>query len=151
MIPIYHILRYNPLSHLFAHRVLSSATTPGRVDLVAMAMKGYSAFSKAPSDCIVSFLGYSLWGSYLPAETQSVYSIAPANWASRYQVKWIKYLAEIIKYQVKVIRYKVRDIKNIKYEARGNNYQVKGINYQLRDIKYPVKISNTRQEVTTTR
>ena len=55
-----------------------------RVDLGAIAMKGYSAFPKAqtsPSDCFVSYLGHSLGGSYPSAEKQSVYSTAPANWA----------------------------------------------------------------------
>ena len=47
-----------------------------RVDLGAMAMKGYSAFPKAPalletspSDCLVSYPGHSLGeGSYPSAE-----------------------------------------------------------------------------------
>ena len=33
------------------------------------------------SDCLVSYLGHSLRGSYLSAEVQSVYSTAPADWA----------------------------------------------------------------------
>ncbi len=51
-------------------------------------MKRYSAFPKAPaslepSDCLVSYQGHS-WGgeSYLSAEVQSVYSTAPADWAT---------------------------------------------------------------------
>ena len=56
-----------------------------RVDLGAMAMKGYSAFPKAPaSDCLVSYSGHSLGESYPCAEKQSVYSTAPADWAKRY-------------------------------------------------------------------
>ena len=62
-----------------------------RVDLGAMVMKRYSAFSKSsstagtsPSDCLVPYPGHSLGGegSYLSAEKQSVYSTAPADWAS---------------------------------------------------------------------
>ena len=34
-----------------------------------------------PSDCLVSYSGHSLGGSYPSAEVQSVYSTAPANWA----------------------------------------------------------------------
>ena len=54
-----------------------------RVDLGVMPMKGYSGIAKAkPSDCLVSYLGYSLEESYLSAEIQSVYSTAPADWAT---------------------------------------------------------------------
>ena len=57
------------------------------VDLGAMAMKGYSAFPKAPAllethhqFSVIS--GHSLGvGSYHSAEVQSVYFIVPANWA----------------------------------------------------------------------
>ena len=56
-----------------------------RVDLGARVMKGCSAFSKAPASLephhqIVNS-GHSLDGSYPFAETQSVYSTAPADWA----------------------------------------------------------------------
>ena len=53
-----------------------------------MAMKGYSAFPQSssitgtlPSDCFVSYPGYSSGESYPSAEVQSVYSTAPADWA----------------------------------------------------------------------
>ena len=37
----------------------------------------------SPSDCLVSYLGYSLGeGSYPSAGVQSVYSTAPADWAN---------------------------------------------------------------------
>ena len=53
------------------------------VDLGVMAMKGYSAFSKATeasrSDCLVSYTGHSLGESYSSAEMQSVYSTAPSE------------------------------------------------------------------------
>ena len=54
-----------------------------RVDLEAMAMKGYSTFPKpsTSSECLVSYLGHSLAGSYHSAEVQSVYSTAPADLA----------------------------------------------------------------------
>ena len=51
-----------------------------RVNLEAMAMKGYSAFPKPP-DCLVSYPGHSLWESYSSAEGQSVYSTTPTDWA----------------------------------------------------------------------
>ena len=35
------------------------------------------------SDCLVSYLGHSLRESYPSAETQSVYSTAPDNWARK--------------------------------------------------------------------
>ena len=35
----------------------------------------------SPSDCLVSYPGHSLWGSYLPAEKQLIYSTAPVNWS----------------------------------------------------------------------
>ena len=60
-----------------------------RLDLVAMAIKGCSAFPKAPAllepqhQIIVSYPGHSLGrGSYPSAEVQSVYSTAPADWAN---------------------------------------------------------------------
>ena len=53
-----------------------------RVDLGAMAMKGYSAFPEASaSDCLMSYPGHSLEESYPTAEMQLVYSTAPADWA----------------------------------------------------------------------
>ena len=59
-----------------------------RVDLGAMAMKGYFAFPKAlvasSSDCLVSYLGHSLGECYPFAETQSVYSAVPTDWATGY-------------------------------------------------------------------
>ena len=50
-----------------------------------MAMKGYSAFPKAPallSDCLMSYPRHSLRESNSYAEMQSVYSGAPADWAT---------------------------------------------------------------------
>ena len=55
-----------------------------RVDMGAMATKGYSTFPKAsPSDCFVSYLGLSLGELYLSVELQSVYSAVPADWAKK--------------------------------------------------------------------
>ena len=57
-----------------------------RVDLGAMAMKGYSDFPQrsritgtSPLDFSVSYQGYALRESYTSAEMQSVYSAAPAD------------------------------------------------------------------------
>ena len=59
-----------------------------RVEQVAMAMEGHSAFPKAP--------GYSMEKSYPSAEMQSVYFATPANWAKTHtreterQIDWQK-------------------------------------------------------------
>ena len=38
----------------------------------------------SPSDCLVSYPGHTLgWGSYPSVEVQSVYSTAPADWATQ--------------------------------------------------------------------
>ena len=70
---------------LFNYQVLPFQA---RVDLLAMAMKGYSVFPKAsasmePHQQIVQCHIHDSHGgvSYLSAETQSVYFIAPADWA----------------------------------------------------------------------
>ena len=62
-----------------------------RVDLGAMAMKGYSAFPKAPAllephhQIVSCHIQDTRWGgSYSSAEVPSVYSTAPANWAIKY-------------------------------------------------------------------
>ena len=62
----------------------------GRVDLGAMAMKGYSAFPKDPALLelhhwiVLCHIQDTRWGmeSYPSAEKQSVYSTAPPDWAS---------------------------------------------------------------------
>ena len=43
--------------------------------------QGPSITGTSPSDCLVSYPGRSLEGSYPSAEVQSVYSTAPADWA----------------------------------------------------------------------
>ena len=43
--------------------------------------KGSCITGTSLSDCLVSYLGHSLGGSYPSAEVQSVYSRAPADWA----------------------------------------------------------------------
>ena len=66
---------------------LVNSTTPARVNLGDMVIKGYFASPKTPaslmvtSDCLVSYLGHSFGVSYPSAEIQSVFSAAPANWA----------------------------------------------------------------------
>ena len=48
----------------------------------------------SPSDCLVSYLGHSLVGSYSSAEVQLVYSTALANWAiHRVKVKTVLFPA----------------------------------------------------------
>ena len=71
---------------------LSGTTTPGQSGPESDGDKGvlripqsFSIAGTSPSDCLVSYLGHSLWsrGSYPSAEKQSVYSTAfPANWAN---------------------------------------------------------------------
>ncbi len=78
------LVQFNPL--IGPYQVLPLRT---RVDLGAMAIKGYSAFSKAPAllkprhqivQCHIRTLVRG-WGSYPSAKVQSVYSIALADWA----------------------------------------------------------------------
>ena len=64
-----------PIGH---YQVLPLRT---RVDLRAIAIKGTPHF---PSDCLVSYPGHLLGKSYPPAEMQSVYSTALADWANVY-------------------------------------------------------------------
>ena len=71
------------------------------MNLEAMAMKEYSAFPQSssitetsPSDCLVSYPGYSLGGgSYLSAQMQSMYSTAPSDWATGYSLREGSYLS----------------------------------------------------------
>ena len=44
----------------------------------------------SPTDCLVSCTGHSLGESYSSAEMQSVYSMAPADWAISYQVQRLR-------------------------------------------------------------
>ena len=45
-------------------------------------LQSSSIATTSPSDCLVSYPGHSLGeGSYPSAEKQSVYSIAPVDWA----------------------------------------------------------------------
>ena len=68
------------------YRTLSCATTPDRVDLRAMAIKGYSAFPKVPAllepHNQIVWCHYKdnrwRWGSYPSAEIQ--HSTAPTDW-----------------------------------------------------------------------
>ena len=70
-------------------RVLSGTTTPiqsgpgsngnGGVLRIPQSL---SIIETSPSDCLVSYPGHSLGGSYPSAEVQSVYSTAPVDWTS---------------------------------------------------------------------
>ena len=69
-------------------RTLSGATTPSQSwpgsngnEGVLCIPQSSSITGTSPSDCLVSYTGHSLVGSYPSAEKQSVYSTAPANWA----------------------------------------------------------------------
>ena len=73
-------------------RTQSGATTPGQSEPRNDASEGVNHIPQSscitgtsPSDCLVSYPGCSLWGSYTPAEVQSVYSTAlpapAADWA----------------------------------------------------------------------
>ena len=82
-----------------------------RVDLGAMAMKGYSAFLKAPPLLeplrlfnVIS--GHSfVWRSYASSEMQSVYSTAPADWATGHLLVE-SYLSTRIRVDLRVIAMK---------------------------------------------
>ena len=67
---------------------LSGATTPGQSwpgsdgnEEVLCIPQSSSITVASPSYCLVSYPGHSLGESYSSAVTQSVYSIAPADWA----------------------------------------------------------------------
>ena len=66
--------------------VLSGATTPGQSgpgrngnEGVLPIPQSSSTAGTSSSDCLLSYPGHSLGGSYPSAEVQSVYSTAPAN------------------------------------------------------------------------
>ena len=68
---------------------LSGATTPGQSGPGSNGNKGVlhipqssSSTGASPSDCLVSYPGHSLGESYPSVEMQSVYSTAPADWAT---------------------------------------------------------------------
>ena len=70
--------------------VLSGATTPGQNgpgsednERVLCIPQSSSTAGTSPSDCLVSYSGHSLGGGYPSAEVQSVYSTAPADWATK--------------------------------------------------------------------
>ena len=74
------------------NRTLSGATTPGQGGPGSDGNEGImripqnsSTAGTSPSDCLGSYLGHPLegGGSYASAEKQSVYSTAPADWASK--------------------------------------------------------------------
>ena len=64
----------------------TTTTTLGQSGPEAMAMKEHSTFPKLQgwaslSDCLISYPGCTLWGSYPSAEMHLVYSTAPNDWA----------------------------------------------------------------------
>ena len=80
------LILFNP--KIGPHQVLPHRA---RVDLGAMAMRGHSVFLKAPAYWNLTIRLFSVIfqdihceGSYPSAELQSVYSTAPADWASTF-------------------------------------------------------------------
>ena len=71
-----------------------------RVDLGAMPMKRFTAFPKAPA--LLEPHHQSLWGwSYPSAEMQSVYSTAPADWATGCCIQELPKVISIVKRYLK--------------------------------------------------
>ena len=76
------------------HRTLSGVKTPGKSrpgsddNERVLHIPQNSCISGASSpNCLVSCTGHSLRESYPPAEMQSVYSIAPVDWATKKKEK----------------------------------------------------------------
>ena len=74
----------------------SGATTPGQSEPGSDGYEGVlripqssSTAGTSPSDCLVSYPGHWLGGSYPSAEVQSVYSTAPADWANLFWTRLI--------------------------------------------------------------
>ena len=70
------------------YRARSGATIPGQSESGSDGNEGVlriaqnsSITGTSPSDCLESYLGYSLGKSYPSVEVQSVYSTDPADWA----------------------------------------------------------------------
>ena len=82
------LLTPNRIWHI--NRTLSSATTPVQSGPGSDCNKGVlripqSITEGSPPDCLVAYPGHSFGESYLSAETQSVYSTAPADWAKSWK------------------------------------------------------------------
>ena len=83
---------------------LSGATTPGQSGPGSNGNEGVlripqssSTAGTSPSDCLVSYAGHSLGGgSYPSAEVQSVYSTAPADWATMH-LSDSSFIAQLLK------------------------------------------------------
>ena len=80
------LVLFNPLIG-----TLSGATTPGQSgpgsdgnEGVLHIPQNFNLNRTSPSDCLVSYPGHSLEGSYPSAEKQSVYPTAPVNRAMIY-------------------------------------------------------------------
>ena len=72
-------------------RALSGATTPEQSgpgsdgnEGILRVPQSTSICEASESDCLLSYPGHSLGESYPSAEMQSVYSVAPADWARFY-------------------------------------------------------------------
>ena len=85
------ITQFSSFKHI--DRTPLGATTPGWSGPWSDNNKGvfripqsFSITGASPSDCLVSYLGYSLAESYPSVEMRSVYSADPADWASTKRV-----------------------------------------------------------------
>ena len=73
----------------FIERTLSGATTQGQNESENNGNEGAlhnlqsSKTGVSLSDCLMSYLGHFLEEFYPPAEMQSIYSTAPADWADK--------------------------------------------------------------------
>ena len=77
-------------------KILSVATTPSQSEPGNDSNKGVLCIAQissitgaSPSDCLMSHLGHLLGESNPSAEIQSVYSAAPADWASLKRKCWL--------------------------------------------------------------
>ena len=86
---------------------LSGATTPAQSGPGSNGNEGVLCIPQSscntgasPSDCFGSYIGHLLGESYPSAQMQSMYSTAPANWAT----SWMKNSAKIEELSDKIIR-----------------------------------------------
>ena len=87
---LFSLVEQSSISMLLVLFNLSGATIPGHSGPGSDGNEGLlcipqssSITGTSSSDCLVSYPGHSLGGSYPSAEVHSVYSKAPANWASK--------------------------------------------------------------------
>ena len=84
---LFQVVQFSIIMHFSSiwpiDRTLSGATTLGQSGPGSNDREGVLHIPGTSSlDCLVSYTGHSLEGSYPSAEMQLVYSVAPANWAN---------------------------------------------------------------------